>query len=46
MVSRWDVGNAKWEYYNVIMHWISKDSNGQLAHSIDRTLWRLSLSLS
>jgi len=26
MTSRQDVGNARWEYYNVVMHWISEDS--------------------
>jgi len=38
MVSRWDVGNARWGYYNVVMYWISEDFHGQLAHGMDRTL--------
>jgi len=40
MVSRWDVGNDRWGYYNAVIYWISKDSNGQLAHGMDRTLWK------
>ena len=34
MVSRQDVGDARRGYYNAVMHWISKDSNRQLAHGM------------
>ena len=40
MVSRWDVSNARWGYYNVVMYWIFEDSNRQSAYGIDRTLQR------
>jgi len=36
MTSGWDVGDTRWRYYNVVMCWMSKDSNGQLAYGMDR----------
>jgi len=38
MASRWDVGDARWGYYNVVMHWMSKNFYKQWTHNIDRTL--------
>ena len=34
MVSRQDVGDARQEYYNAVMHWIFKNSNRQLAYGM------------
>jgi len=40
MASGRDDGNARWEYYNAVMHWMSKDSKRQWTHRINRTLQR------
>ena len=40
MASGWDIGNARWEHYNAVMHWMSEDSKRQWTHSTDKTLQR------